>query len=110
MAVNQEEVDKKAKLLEVFISLDDDRSGFLDMNEMKKQLDQQGNLTSDQWDSIFEKYDKNKDGKIGNDEFVAFNYELCKDLSDEDFQAQIAKMLKAGEKEVPPSKGCCLIL
>jgi len=92
----------------VFEALDDDRSGYLDLKEMIKQLDPYHKkatfvLTGDgqveysmkYWEDIFKGYDKDKNGHVSKKEFSSAIVEKFKDKSDELFVLILAKMLKS---------------
>ena len=52
--------------------MDDDRSGYLDMNEWKKAVrDYRFDLNEIESEKLFVAFDRNNDGQINYDEFIS---------------------------------------
>ncbi|XP_012940785.1 neo-calmodulin-like [Aplysia californica] len=69
-------VDIEVQLRQAFLVFDRDKSGYLDLDQLKDVLLTLGEpLTPEEVQLVFKKIDQNNDGKVDPEEFVSF---LCK--------------------------------
>jgi len=64
--------DQTSKLKETFDAIDVDKSGFIELNELKTVLEKLAvSLSDDQYKAVFDSADKNGDGKLSLEEYAA---------------------------------------
>ena len=82
----------------VFEAMDEDKSGFIEADEMANFGQYTGNRdwTPEQIDEMFKKMDVNNDGKISMEEFQDFAHEQTAHHSSERFQAMIQGFIEVG--------------
>lgn len=82
------------KTLQIFKEIDTDMSGFLDVQELEDIAIRIGaNLPKKRLQKIFKEMDKNKDGKIEVDEFIAW---MDKDMDDTGFRRMLSGQMGLG--------------
>ena len=67
-AMNAEVFGRRFMLVKIFLEIDKDKCGFLDIGEMKEFANIED--IDDSFKEIFSEFDLNKDGRIGVDEFL----------------------------------------
>eukprot|EP00931_Biecheleriopsis_adriatica_P038113 TRINITY_DN2185_c0_g1_i2.p1 TRINITY_DN2185_c0_g1~~TRINITY_DN2185_c0_g1_i2.p1 ORF type:complete len:131 (-),score=51.73 TRINITY_DN2185_c0_g1_i2:96-488(-) len=95
------EITSRESLLdEVFTWCDDDKSGFLSLDEYMQLSDMKDDAqTKAIFKAVFDMADAgNKDGKLSRDEFVKYNLENAKGLDDKSFKQQVGMWLSYGKK------------
>jgi len=86
---------------QVFSWCDDDESGFLTFDEFMQLSDNENDKkTIQNMKAVFDAADSigQKDGKVTRDEFVKYNLEKSKDMSDADFKKQAGSWLVNAKK------------
>lgn len=85
-----------AEAMDVFREFDTDGSGFVDMQEVKEMAIRLGTpLPENRVKEIFDQMDKNKDGKVQSDEFMAwFNDEATKSGIKKYYHQKTTKIFK----------------
>eukprot|EP00931_Biecheleriopsis_adriatica_P038112 TRINITY_DN2185_c0_g1_i1.p1 TRINITY_DN2185_c0_g1~~TRINITY_DN2185_c0_g1_i1.p1 ORF type:complete len:227 (-),score=90.62 TRINITY_DN2185_c0_g1_i1:96-776(-) len=91
---------RESLLDEVFTWCDDDKSGFLSLDEYMQLSDMKDDAqTKAIFKAVFDMADAgNKDGKLSRDEFVKYNLENAKGLDDKSFKQQVGMWLSYGKK------------
>jgi len=83
------------RLKSEFLNIDTDQSGYIDINELQKGLNQQGiRITSKNVKKLMKSYDDNPDNKLELGEFV----QLKRDLEINDLRPNVAKLLTKKHK------------
>ena len=95
--------NREADLEKLFELLDRDNSGALDANELRRLSEADGMQTTELQAAVFEKADENQDGKINAAEFIKYNMEICKGMSDKDFVSKVTSWIEV-------SSGCSAVL
>eukprot|EP00658_Telonema_sp_P-2_P023292 TRINITY_DN19323_c0_g1_i1.p2 TRINITY_DN19323_c0_g1~~TRINITY_DN19323_c0_g1_i1.p2 ORF type:complete len:130 (+),score=43.90 TRINITY_DN19323_c0_g1_i1:125-514(+) len=95
--------DRAARLEQIFAEVDDNQSGTVDTKEYKQLL--RDGSPEGMVAVVFDMADENSDGALSVEEFVSFNLNAGKALSDPEFKKQTDVWLKLARDAVTLTRG-----
>jgi len=102
-----EELDREAKLREIFTATDFNTDGSISVEEFKALAASQSSMALSMQETVFGMVDANSDGALSIDEFVKFNLETGAAMDDATFLEQAEAWLSLAKTRVnaalPPS-------
>jgi len=86
---------RRARLLEVFRQMDNDRSGYVDFKEIQAHSSKYGGqaLTEAELREVFRDFDVSGDNQVSEEEFLVFFGRSVSHVSNEDFDQMVSEML-----------------